>query len=339
MGLPITENRQRIGLFAFVPSLLSRFGLVPAEVLASVGLPPDALNNPEGTIAYRSAGMLLKVAAEKTNCPHFGLELGKLIRASSLGLIGELMRNAPNLREGLRDFAANHHRNSHGSVVYLLEVENAAYFGYAVYEPDTPGNQVISDVAALAGLNFVCEILGTHQRTDLEVLLSRRQPQNLAPYHEAFGVKVRFNAEQTAVVMPRSWLDKPVPGADPVRRLALRKRVRSFWGAGGLDIVTQVRRAIRISLVQGHVSAVMVASELGLGRRTLQRRLDEAGVGFQEVLDQTRCEYAKQMLTNTRLGIAEIANIVGFKDHSILTRSFTRWAGVTPSGWRAHPLT
>ena len=77
---------------------------------------------------------------------------------------------------------------------------------------------------------------------------------------------------------------------------------------------------------------------LGLGRRTLQRRLDEAGVGFQEVLDQTRCEYAKQMLTNTRLSIAEIANIVGFKDHSILTRSFTRWAGVTPSGWRTHPL-
>jgi AraC-like DNA-binding protein len=82
----------------------------------------------------------------------------------------------------------------------------------------------------------------------------------------------------------------------------------------------------------------VVARELGLGGRTLQRRLNESGLGFQDVLDQTRCEYAKQMLANTRLGIAEIANIVGFKDHSILTRSFTRWAGVTPSGWRAHPI-
>jgi len=244
-GLEATENRQRVGLFALVPSILRRFRLIPAEVLASAGLQPGDLDDPEGTIPYRN-------------------------------------------------------------------------------------------VAALAGFNFVCEILGTHQVIDLEVLLCRPEPRSLAPYHEAFGANLRFNAEQTAVVMPRTWLDKPVPGADPARRTALQGLVRSFWGVGDLDIVTQVRRAVRICLVRGHVSAPVVARELGLGGRTLQRRLNESGLGFQDVLDQTRCEYAKQMLANTRLGIAEIANIVGFKDHSILTRSFTRWVGVTPSGWRAH---
>ena len=334
-----TENRQRVGLFALVPSILRRFQLIPAEVLASAGLLPEALDDPEGSIPYLNAGMLLKVAAEMTDCPHFGLELGKMVRASSLGLIGELMRNAPNLREALRDFAVNHHRNSHGGVVYVLEEKHSAYFGYAVYELDTPGNQVISDVAALAAFNFVSEMLGTHQVVDLKVLLCRPEPLSLAPYNEAFGVNLRFNAEQTAVVMPRTWLDKPIPGANSIRRTALQGLVRSFWGVGDLDIVTQVRRAVRICLVRGHVSAPVVARELGLGGRTLQRRLNEFGLGFQDVLDQTRCEYAKQMLSNTRLGIAEIANIVGFKDHSILTRSFTRWAGVTPSGWRAHLLT
>jgi AraC-like DNA-binding protein len=283
--------------------------------------------------------MLLKVAAEMTDCPHFGLELGKMVRTSSLGLVGELMRNAPNLREALRDFAVNHHRNSHGGVVYLSEDKHSACFGYAVYELNTPGNQIISDVAALAGFNFVREILGTHQLVDLEVLLCRSEPGSLAPYHEAFGVNLHFNAEQTAVVMPRSWLDKPVPGADPGRRTALQGLVRSFWGVGDLDIVTQVRRAVRICLVRGHVSAPVVARELGLGGRTLQRRLNDSGRGFQGLLDQTRCEYAKQMLANTRLGVAEIANIVGFKDHSILTRSFIRWVGVTPSGWRAQLVT
>ena len=38
-----------------------------------------------------------------------------------MGLLGELMRNAPTLRQALLDYASQHHRQSHGGVLYLLE--------------------------------------------------------------------------------------------------------------------------------------------------------------------------------------------------------------------------
>lgn len=71
-----------------------------------------------------------------------------------------------------------------------------------------------------------------------------------------------------------------------------------------------------------------------MNRRTFDRRLSAAGLPFQKALDETRCEYAQQLLAYTRLEIAKIAAIVGYADPGILTRAFVRWSSVTPSAWR-----
>src|SRR5579863_5560534 len=122
-----SENVQRVGVLAFVPGVLRRFGVDPAEVLAAAGLSPKALDDPESTIPYAAMGVLARIAADKTQCPHFGLEIGNLIVTRSLGIVGEMMRNAPTLGVGLLDFATHQHRNSHGGVVYLLRDQHRAF--------------------------------------------------------------------------------------------------------------------------------------------------------------------------------------------------------------------
>ena len=294
------ENLQRVGFLACMPELLRRFGVDPLEVLAAAGLSAHALDNPEGTIPYRAMGLLARVACEKTRCPHFGLEIGRQIRTDTLGLLGELMRNSPTLRVALQDFALNQHRNAHGGVSYLLEDNVQAFFGYAVYQPNVPGKSLICDGAAMAAFTVFCELAGTGHAPALEVLFARSEPENVAHYRHSFGVKLSFNAEQTAVAFPRRMLDQPIAGADARRRTVLDKQVRSLWHAGDVDLVTQLRRDLRVALIRGHVSAITIAAQLGMSRRTLDRRLDASGVKFQEALDETRCEYAQQLLAYTR---------------------------------------
>jgi AraC-like DNA-binding protein len=334
---PLTENLQRVGFLSLVPELVRRFGVDdPLEVLSAAGLGRHSLDDPESTIPYAAMGRLLIAAAEKTACPHFGLEGGLLIRTASLGLVGELMRNAPTLGAALLDFATHQHRNAHGGVVYLLTDAHQAFFGYAVYQANVPGNHLICDGAAMAAFNLVRELSDAVPFTALQVLFSRSQPENLIPYQQKFGVQLQFNAEQTAVVLPRKWLDRPVRGADPAIRRHLEHRVRMLWLVGDFDIVTQLRRLLRIGLLKGHVSALSISEQLGVSRRALRRQLNALGLSFQDVLGQTRCEFVKQLLANTRLGICEIGTIVGYTDPSVLTRAFIRWTGVTPSGWREH---
>jgi AraC-like DNA-binding protein len=335
----LPENLQRVGFLSYVPELLRRFGVDPQEVLAAAGLDANALNDPDGTIPYRSMGLLAQVACEKTHCPHFGLEIGRQIRIETLGLIGKLMQNSPTLRVALQDFALHQHRNAHGGVAYLMEDEPQAFFGYAVYQPDVPGKSLICDGAAMGLFTVFCELVGKNNAWALEVLLSRSEPQNVAHYRHSFGVKLSFNADQTAVVFPRKMLDKPIAGADARQRIVLEKQVRELWYSGDMDLTTHLRRELRVALMRGHVSAVAIAAHLGMSRRTLHRRLEASGLQFQEALDETRCEYAQQLLAYTRLEIAHITTIVGYTDPSVFTRGFVRWTGMTPSQWRANLAT
>jgi AraC-like DNA-binding protein len=332
------ENLQRVGFLCHLPHLLRRFGVEPLGVLAAAGLSSNALDDPEGTIPYQAMGILAAASCERTGRPHFGLDIGREIRTSTLGVLGELMRNSPTLRIALQDFALHQHRHAHGGVVYLLEDELQAFFGYAVYQPNVPGNAMICDGAAMGAFNIICELVGAAHVPTLEVLISQSEPQNIGHYRRSFGVEISFDADQTAVVIPLRLLSLPIPGANARRRPALEKQVRAIWHAGDHDIATQLRRELRIALIRGQVSAISIAAQLGMSRRTLDRQLSAAGLPFQKALDETRCEYARQLLAYTRLEIGRVATIVGYADPSILTRAFTRWIGVTPSGWRAKRL-
>lgn len=329
------EDLQVVGPLSTLPEVVRRFGIDPAEVLAAAGLKATALDDCAATIPFRAVGVLLDEAAGRTGCAHVGLEVGKQVRTASFGLIGQLMRNAPSVGIALQDFTAHQHRNAHGSVVYLLRDGQHVFWGYAVYHPNIRGYQLICDWAAMAGFNILCELSCAPHRHTLEVLISRSEPNDMEPYHRTFAAKLRFNAEQNALFFPKALLDAPVPGADAAQRKELESRVSALWHAGELDTVTQLRRRLRVGLVGGQVSLDEIAAEMGMSRRTLHRRLDAYGIRFQQVLDETRCEFARQLLANTRLKVGEIATIVGYAEPSILVRRFGRWTGVPPGEWRA----
>jgi AraC-like DNA-binding protein len=332
------KNLQRVGFLRHLPELLLRFGVDPLEVLAAAGLGANALDDPEGTIPYEALGLLAVASCQRTGRSHFGLDIGREIRISTLGVLGELMRNSPNLRVALQDFALHQHRHAHGGVVYLLEDQVQAFLGYAVYQPNVSGNAMICDGAAMGAFNILCELIGAGNASTLEVLISQSEPQDVGHYRRSFGVKVSFDSDQTAVAFPRRLLSEPIQRADGRRRIALENQVRAIWHAGDHDVATQLRRELRVGLIRGHVSAASIATHLGMGRRTLDRRLAVARLPFQKALDETRCEYAQQLLAFTRLEIGKVATIVGYADPSIFTRAFTRWAGMTPGRWRENRL-
>jgi AraC-like DNA-binding protein len=328
------QNLQRVGPLALVPEILRSFGVEPCEALAAAKLEEHALDNPEGTIPYTAMGLLVEWAAEKTGCAHFGLEVGQRIKLASLGILGELLRHAPTLRAALNTFCANQHRNAHGAVMYLLETDGKAFFGYAVYQPGVRGNNLICEGAVAGGYNVVSELAGVEYASRLSVVLSRTEPKDLKPYQRLFGTKLSFDQEQSAVVIPGWLLDQPIKGADDAMRIRLEDQVRDHWNAGIIDTETKLRRALRIGLLQGDVSVTAIATHLGMGRRTFDRELFAMKLRFTDVLDETRCELAQQLLANTRLNLTAISTILGYADPSVFTRVFTRWTGAAPSKWR-----
>jgi AraC-like DNA-binding protein len=78
----------------------------------------------------------------------------------------------------------------------------------------------------------------------------------------------------------------------------------------------------------------VVAKELGMSCRTLQRRITEERTTFRRLIGDARRELARHYLSEPSLGLAEVACLLGYEDPNSFFRAFREWEGTTPSHWR-----
>lgn len=96
----------------------------------------------------------------------------------------------------------------------------------------------------------------------------------------------------------------------------------------------RVRGALLELFANGRSGAEEVCRHVGVSRSTMQRRLREEGLSFQDVQDNARKELAIRYLSKSKLTNAEIAYLLAYQDQSSLFRSFRRWTGTTPDKFR-----
>jgi AraC-like DNA-binding protein len=136
-------------------------------------------------------------------------------------------------------------------------------------------------------------------------------------------------------VCAASDLDHPNPLADP----ELVRYAESLAGPpnapGGHSVVHSVRQTVYLLLPLEQVTAPYVARHLNLSVRTMQRRLDEAGVVFSKLVDDVRGELVVRYMKNPRYPMGRIAGLLGYTRQASFTRWFTGRYGMTPSAWRS----
>ena len=100
------------------------------------------------------------------------------------------------------------------------------------------------------------------------------------------------------------------------------------------ELLASVRRAIAESMRDGDPRLVRVAKKVAMSSRTLQRRLNEYGVDFKKLADDTRRRFALSYLRDRKQTLTEVAYLLGYSDLSAFNRAFKRWTGSTPMKYR-----
>jgi AraC-like DNA-binding protein len=326
---------QRVGGYCALPGLIAQLGGAPAVELARADLAASALDDRDAHVPYHALAKLLHGCAESTGCAHLGLLAGRIWRLSDLGVLGEVTRHSPTVRDALQALTVLQQLNSHGGLAYLIERGGWVDFGYAVYHPDVTHADQVYDAILAAGFNYLRELCGPDWLPS-EVLIPHARPADTGPWRRLFKVTPRFNAETAALRFSASFMDAAVDGAQAVSLRAAQRRIAGFSGHA---LVAQVIRALRLVLVHGKCSGDDVAAELSMHRRTLNRRLRAHGTTFQRVLDQVRYDVARQMLRESDIALDDIAATLGYAGVSPFMRTFRRWSGTTPARWRRNACT
>jgi AraC-like DNA-binding protein len=246
---------------------------------------------------------------------------------------GQALSAATNLRAALLEFVANHPRYARGASAYLVDCgESGLLFGYRVHYPGLRGSGPFSLGAIAFGRSVVAELCSAEPT---RVLPSLPQPEDLAPYRQAFGrAKLVFEAEHFGLVYSRAALTKPIPTADAARHAEVRKFIAERWTFLQPGILDRVMRVLVPSVLAGAPSLKATADLLVMHPRALNRALQMRGFSFREAVNEARFEMASQLLRDTRVSIGSLAEILGYAEVSAFTRFFTSMAGQPPSQWK-----
>ena len=334
-GFPAAANGiVRVAALLGISSLLRKRGIDPAEVLTSVGLDPGTLDDANNTIAYRTAGQLLQRCCEVTGCVHFGLLVGQLANISALGMLGELMRQSPNVRVALRSQILHMHLQTRGGIPTLTVEGGNASYGYAIYQRDMPGAAQVYDLVAALGFNILQSLCGPRWRP-LEVSFFHASPKDVRPYRQFFRAPLRFDASPHAIVFSKTWLDHALPESDVKLHRQIERKITSLEKLAPEDRAERVRRALRTMIMSGQASEILISNLLSVSTRTLHRLLAAQGTTFRELLEEVRGEIARQLLVDSEMNVGEIADLLDYADASAFTRAFRRWTDSPPAAWRA----
>jgi AraC-like DNA-binding protein len=101
------------------------------------------------------------------------------------------------------------------------------------------------------------------------------------------------------------------------------------------SISEQVKWILKRLLAGARPEIEAVARELGLGDRTLQRRIVDDGSTFRQLLLEARQELAREYLNRPEIDVAEVAYLLGYEDSNSFYRAFRTWEGTTPAQLRS----
>ncbi len=151
-----------------------------------------------------------------------------------------------------------------------------------------------------------------------------------------FGCPIITGTAQNALVFRASDMHRPfvTRNAELLDMLAPQFEQELKQRGGQSSFATLVRDAIQQRLTGHRPSIDAIARDLHLSSRTLQRRLQEAGLSYQRVLDDARHQMARYYLGNSVLELNEAAYLLGYEDSNSFVRAFRGWEGIPPGQWR-----
>ncbi len=314
------------------------------ELWRAIDLEPTDGDDPDRRFPAACLLDLFERASERTRDEHLGLHLG--ISGSEkqrLGVVGFVMTNSPTLRVAI-ERSSRYHRLLNGALSTKLIDDaqaGAAAITFTVDPAVADRTEGLRHLYGVATTTAVCLVRNLIDPTfsPLAVDYATGRPTALEEPEKHFRAPVRYGQPVTKILFSKGLLDLPPKAADPeLGRILVRHADELVAKFPVLERSWSDR--VRERLVQGVRGELpplsAVARELGLGERSLQRRLHEEGTTFAELEDGVRRELAQRYLTSSDLTLTEIGWLLGFKDNSAFHRAFRRWTGMTPARHRAN---
>ena len=313
---------------------LKKMGLTPAAVLRHARLPISLYTGDKTFVTTAQFFALCRAMAELNPDPAAGLKLGSEVEPEHYhpGTLAAL--NARNYRDAVERIARYKKLCCPEEVhVSMKDDECIIETSWAYSEGDAPPLLTDGIFAAVVQIGR----RGTQTLIRPKRVELKRAPELTGVHERFFRCPVKFRSRHDRLVLHASDLNLPFVTHNSdllemldsqLERAVEEKRAKARIG-------DQVKWILKRLLSGNRPDILLVAKELGMGTRTLQRRITDEGATFRRLLSEARKELAHLYLAQPSIQINEAAYLLGYDDSNSFYRAFKTWEGTTPAHWRS----
>jgi AraC-like DNA-binding protein len=310
--------------------------LSPPELLLAAGVTHAQLLDINSRVPRETWVRLTRLIVEKTGDLAIGLHAAEHVAGGPFGVVDYLLRNCPTLGD-LYARVARYARLVTDAATLTIHRGPARARLVLAFSPDSDRlDGFVRRQLWTASLVIFGRRRSGVDFAPLEVCYDMPQTADTAEYERIFRSPIHFDREQTEIVLPVEVLGTILAGADPGLGLVLEGFADGLLAklpASG-ELVERLRSVIVRMLRDGEPTVAGASRRLALSSRTLQRRLREGGITFQQVVDDVRRASALRWLEDPAISISEVAFLLGFTKPSAFHRAFKRWTHTTPGDYR-----
>jgi AraC-like DNA-binding protein len=269
----------------------------------------------------------------------FGLHFGESLRLSALGAVGQIIQSSRTVGEAITMAAQSIHlitdlftidvaRNENAiTITFLPDAEKAALY------PDAMRQMVhlfmVFTIHELDGLVF-------EKIVPLEVSLPLHASVDGSEYERVFRCmpeddmgcyRMKFH--------DRYWEEVIITANHELQSMLIKIASQAAAPRTAEPLLSErIADYLMANAYLGIANLEAIAANFNTSARSLQRRLREEGVSFQQLADSVRRAIAMQYLQSGSHPLKEVSYMLGYNELSAFSRAFKRWTGLTPQDYQ-----
>ncbi len=312
-------------------------GVDREALLKEAKITPAILSIPGERVPLSQFVSLYELAEKHTNDPNFGLKVGRVIYFLGLNLHLYMTTICRNLRQYLNVIPSTISlRGDLGQVLIRADGDHIRLEWHPL-NPSIGSPRLLSDEMLMSSALIVGSICALPVPV-LAAELSYPRPSDTSELESAFGKKLRFDCSVSCLHFPRESLGYPLIDLDYELGQDFTAMPQSLFedDTGNKDPFLQDLKGTMLRILPtGELTIDKLSGEVGVSRRTLQRRLADRESSFKQLLQGLREELSIHYLDDSRLGITEIAFLLGYSDQASFSNAFRSWRNCSPSEYRS----
>ncbi len=307
-------------------------GIASSKVLENTGLSLDELQNVEQRIPESKFFELLQNARGHFGEEAFGLQFGAKITLVSHGVLGQALISSQNIGHAVEVLLKYQALLFSQAFIELKQDENEVHVDLIFSEQDKSENIDVLRHEVI----FSCMVTSLRQMLAAQsfpVILhvSHNAPTWKQAYHDLFGPEVYFGADINRLTIDKSVLTLPLLFANHAMAEIFEQQCEILLAQQTKEKPYSQKVGKVLLARPGYWPNIdETAQALFTSTRSLRRHLSAEKTSFQTLLDDIRCNLAKEYLKQNQHSVSEIAMVLGYSDLSNFRRAYQRWTGETP---------